>query len=167
MPEVVVSIGSNIDRTANIGKALDFLEQQFDNLLLSSIYESASVTEKKYYYNLVASFSTSNSLEQLNTTLKNIEHQCGRDRTCEDVAIDIDLLLYDDVVNELLPHRDIVSKAYVLRPLSELLPLQKHPKDHQTFQQLWEAFNGAREMRAVDFVWRSQLISAAPASMPL
>jgi 2-amino-4-hydroxy-6-hydroxymethyldihydropteridine diphosphokinase len=181
MPEVVVSIGSNLNRSDNISQGLDLLEQQFGSLLLSPVYESASSSGSKNYYNLVACFSTGVTYEKLIAALKDIEQQCGRDRQGkqrhekereeereeEKIALDLDLLLYGKEVSEKLPHSDILEKAYVLRPLSELLPEKTHPLNQNKFQQLWECFEGERDLSPVDFVWRSQLISSAPVSMPL
>ncbi len=170
MPEVVVSIGSNYQRTVHISQALDCLEQQFGHLSLSSVYESTARQQtpvNDQYYNLVASFTTSEARATVCQSLKYIEQQCGRDRSTNDVAVDIDLLLYGDDVDNHLPHQDILQQAYVLWPLAELLPLYVHPTTQKKFQQLWKEFSGDRQLQAVDFVWRDQLISSAPVSLVL
>ena len=62
-------------------------------------------------------------------------------------SLDIDLLLYGDVVDPepplRLPRRDILEHSFVLRPLAELAPDLVHPVTGSTMKSTWETFDAA------------------------
>ena len=143
MAQAYVSIGSNLAREANICACLQQLQQDFNKLQYSPVYETEALGfAGNAFYNLVASFETQLSVYELRQYLKQLEAKQGRVRTGEkfsDRSLDIDLLLYDDLVLQSthnLPHRDILQYAFVLIPLAQLAPQVKHPQNQQTYQQL-------------------------------
>jgi 2-amino-4-hydroxy-6-hydroxymethyldihydropteridine diphosphokinase len=74
-----------------------------------------------------------------------IELACGRKRTgkLSDRTLDLDLLLYEDFVSQgdilHLPHPRLHERAFVLGPLVELIPREKHPILKRSFLSLWDA----------------------------
>jgi 2-amino-4-hydroxy-6-hydroxymethyldihydropteridine diphosphokinase len=155
MPKVVVGVGSNSDHKKNIKRALDNLQKKFGPLLVSPIYKSAprrcqadgnaiSADEAHYYFNLVISFESAISAENIKRGLQVIEQQQMRKRNTGVVSIDLDLLLYGNWVGQLngnnIPHEDIERCEFVLRPLADLLPTTKHPVDGHSYQDLWGSF---------------------------
>ena len=96
MAQVYVSVGSNIDRQRNIATALQALTENYGELQLSSVYESAAVGfDSAPFYNLVLGFSTQQSPQAVQEQLHAIENRCGRQRTAALSArtLDLDLLL--------------------------------------------------------------------------
>jgi len=105
MPQVWLSIGSNIDRERNICGAVRSLRDAFGGLVLSSVYESEAVGfAGDPFYNMVIGLRTDLSVRSLNSCLRDIEERHGRIRGGEKIAsrtLDIDLLLFgNEVVNE-------------------------------------------------------------------
>jgi 2-amino-4-hydroxy-6-hydroxymethyldihydropteridine diphosphokinase len=80
------------------------------------------------FVNAVAKIKTELPPEALLQALLNIEHHFGRERPFKNAprTLDLDLLLYDDVVHHSstleLPHPRMHERAFVLVPLIELAP---------------------------------------------
>ncbi|MGH1440521.1 MAG: 2-amino-4-hydroxy-6-hydroxymethyldihydropteridine diphosphokinase [Cellvibrionaceae bacterium] len=188
MVQVVIGVGSNIEREKNICSALDQLQETFGELLISPVYQGMAEVSTELsttlsaqppgkqkntqpssvdgiYYNLVLAINTEIDVAEVKHILKAIEEKQGRERNAEAVTIDLDLLLYGDYLGELdgnaIPHHDITERAYVLRPLSDLLPAREHPVYAKSFSALWEEFTEDKRLQSVDFVWSNQLISSA------
>jgi 2-amino-4-hydroxy-6-hydroxymethyldihydropteridine diphosphokinase len=148
MPQVFVSIGSNIDRENNIRGALRELRAHYGPLILSRVYESkAEGFTGENFYNLIAAFDSSETIEQIKEILTQIESRFGRQRTGNRYSsrtLDLDLLLYGDVVRHdgplNLPHPDIGRYAFVLGPLAEIAPQRRHPETGQSLSRMWEKF---------------------------
>ena len=100
--KVYLGLGSNQSPDFHIRQALDALYQQFGNLRISPVYESAAVGfSGDNFLNLVVEINTSLSVGELLQTLRTIENQNGRNRTAPRFSgrtLDIDILLYGDVV---------------------------------------------------------------------
>jgi 2-amino-4-hydroxy-6-hydroxymethyldihydropteridine diphosphokinase len=149
MARVYVSIGSNIDRARNVRSALDALAARFANLARSQVYESASVGfAGDPFYNLVVSFDASEAPREIVDILHRIEDRHGRVRGGDRFAprtLDLDLLLYDDLQLRdgklVLPRDEITRYAFVLRPLAEIAPAERHPVIGKTYAELWQAFD--------------------------
>lgn len=144
---VYVGLGSNIDRHANIRGGLDKLSSRFGNLLVSPVYESKAVGfESDDFFNLVAGFNSTESVDETERVLRSIEHQFGRKRNEPGYfprTLDIDLLLFGDLVcgKRGLPRADIVNYAFVLKPLCDIVPDLIHPLTGKPIQTLWDAFS--------------------------
>ena len=144
MPRVFVSIGSNIDREANIRGAIEALVHRFGPLTFSSVYETRAVGfEGEVFLNLVVGFDTNEPIDVIRKELRGIEDAHGRQREgvpkFSSRTLDLDLILYGDVVdaNEKLPHTDILEYPFVLGPLAELAPDFVHPVTRETCLALW------------------------------
>jgi len=149
VPDVFVSIGSNIDRERNVVSALKALEEHFGRLSVSSFYESDAVGfEGDPFFNLVVSFSTPLSVGEVVHQLADIERRHGRARESRKFSartLDLDLLLYGDEILHVgklrLPREEITRYAFMLEPLAELAPARRHPMLGLTYAELWAAFD--------------------------
>ena len=56
-------------------------------------------------------------------------------------AIDLDILLYDDLILNVpgirVPRPEILVNAFVLKPLQDIAPELIHPQTGQSFAELW------------------------------
>ncbi|WP_295804224.1 2-amino-4-hydroxy-6-hydroxymethyldihydropteridine diphosphokinase [uncultured Microbulbifer sp.] len=162
MATVLLSLGSNIDRAKHLGAGLDALVREFGDLKMSQVYESEAVGfDGDNFYNLVASIETALPVGELALKLRQIEDDNGRLRSGPKFSartLDIDILTYDDLTGVVdgvkLPRGEILKNAFVLLPLSELVPDSVHPVEGKTYQQLWEAYDQAsQKLWPVDFSW--------------
>ena len=159
MSRAYVAIGSNINKEENIRGAVRALSIAFGPLSLSPVYESEAQGFKGgNFYNLVAGLNTTKSIDNIKEAITEIEVRFGRGRKSGHMTsrtVDLDLLLYDDVVRHdlhvNLPHPDIQRYAFVLLPLADIAPTLKHPETGLTFSEMWRQFNGKKDaLRAVD-----------------
>lgn len=149
MPNVYLSIGSNIDREKNISSALRELHERFGELKLSSVYETEAVGfEGPPFYNMTIQFDSDEPVREIANTLREIEIRHGRTRKCVKFSgrtLDLDILLYGDLIirdSKLqIPRDDIIRYAFVLEPLAEIAPEQRHPVTHESFSELWDKFD--------------------------
>lgn len=154
MPEVFISIGSNINREHYIRSGIKALQQAFGEIQLSPVYESVSVGfDGDNFYNLVARVETDLDIAEVNRIFDEIEDQHDRDRSgprFSSRTLDIDLLLYDDVVSDsdcVLPRPEIYKNAFVLKPLCDIAAQHIDPLKKQSYQSLWQAFELGEEQR--------------------
>lgn len=160
---ILISIGSNIEREKHIRASRTALEENFENVSFSSVYESEAVGfDGSPFYNLVASATTRDNIASVCKTLKAIEHDNGRRRQAKKFSsrtLDLDLLTFDDETCEkpvVLPREEILFNAFVLLPLAELVPEQVHPGAGKTYSALWQAFDKQRQkLWPVNFTWSS------------
>lgn len=141
-----IGLGSNLgDGRTNLKEAWQRLGKimGITVLGLSSPYETAPVgmESKQWFTNAVGAIDTKHSPQELLATLLDIERAMGRDRSKgEDRTVDLDLLLYDDIVlltEELvIPHPELKQRLFVLAPLEELAPDHLHPQAELTIRQL-------------------------------
>jgi 2-amino-4-hydroxy-6-hydroxymethyldihydropteridine diphosphokinase len=124
-----LGLGSNVgDRLANLRAAADLLPV----VARSSVYETepqGEVHDQPDFFNAAVEIETAHEPERLLQLVKEVEARLGRDfsqvrhgpRT-----VDIDLLLLGDISLETdrltLPHRDVLTRRFVLVPLLELDP---------------------------------------------
>lgn len=144
-----VSIGSNIEPQVNVRSAVAELARRFGELKLSSVYESPAVGfDGGNFYNLVAGFDTDESAQEIARYLREVECRHGRVKTVDRLAdrpLDLDLLLYGDARIETpeltIPRPDITRYAFVLLPLAEIAPAERHPILGCCYAELWDAFD--------------------------
>ena len=149
MIHVVLSLGSNIDREANIRYAIREIESRYGRLDVSPIYETSAVGfDGPPFYNLVAGMWCDAELPEIIETLRQIESGAGRVRgpkTYDSRVLDIDVVLYGDEnwrdrgIN--VPRDEIERYAFVLKPLADLYPDLRHPVLGRTMAELWDAFD--------------------------
>ncbi len=152
MPRGYISLGSNIDKEKNVVSALQALEKQFGQLIVSSTYESEAVGfTGEPFYNLIIGFDSELDVKSVAKILRQIEKQHGRTRNCKKFSartLDLDLILFGDLIISdgrlQIPRDEIERYAFVLEPLAEIAPALKHPVSHITYAQLWENFDKSK-----------------------
>lgn len=159
MAQVYVSIGSNMEPERHIRAAVRSLRARYGTLVLSRVYETEAVGfEGADFLNLAAGFATAESPGQVVRALRAIEDAAGRERGPDRFAprtLDIDLLLYDDVVLHTedleLPRDEIRRYAFVLGPLAEIAGDHIHPQTGTSIARLWREFDAREQpMHAID-----------------
>lgn len=169
MARVYVGIGSNVDRERYVTAALDALDGWFGELAISPVYESEAVGfDGSPFFNLVVGVSTDLSVGELSRRFKQLEADNGRrrgDPKFRARTLDLDILTYDDLIGVVegveLPRGEILHNAFVLRPLADLAPAQRHPVSGQSYADLWSAYDRDQRLWPVDFSWQGRVISRA------
>ena len=125
-----IGVGSNIEPERNIPNALECLSKHVDVTGISSFYKTAPLLRENQddYLNGVWQITTSTPPEELKFgVLRMIEKELHRNRESDKYAsrtIDLDLLLYDDMVIQegdlTIPDPDICKRSFIAFPLSEL-----------------------------------------------
>ena len=143
-----IALGSNLgDKEKNLRRALLLLTQQGVEVVRVSSFlstEPYGVTDQPQFLNAVACVRTSLAPLALLDVLLATELAMGRVRLRHwgERNIDLDLLLYEDVVLDTprlrLPHPDMQNRDFVLLPLAEIAPELKHPMLQKTIYELTE-----------------------------
>ena len=148
MSRVFVGIGSNQqERLSNISEAIKRLGKLPSTRLvqMAPVYETEPVGEinQPDFLNTVVEIETFLSPHELISYLKKIESDFGRihsERKWGPRVIDLDLLLYDEVVIKeerlKIPHPQIEFRRFVLEPLAQLDPDLKHPESKLSIREL-------------------------------
>ena len=141
-----VALGSNLgDKEANLRKALELLEERGVEVVKTSSFictEPYGVTDQPQFLNGVCEVRTSMVPLALLHTLLEVEQEMGRVRLRHwgEGNIDLDLLLYEDVVMDTpelkLPHPDMQNRDFVLLPLAEIAPELVHPILQKSIEEL-------------------------------
>lgn len=173
MNTVLLSLGSNIERTKNIKAALDSLHALFGELTISSVYESEPVGfTGDCFFNLIVAINTPLSLQSLTEKVKLIEDENGRLRTGPRFSartLDIDIVTYGELTGLNfgieLPRPELYYNAFVLWPVAELFPDTIDVNSGRSYDQLWKTLSDQSQQKLwkVDFYWLGQCISKAKA----
>lgn len=132
MNRVAIGLGSNLgDRLANLRAALYGLRAHAELTAVSGVWETRPVgsVDQPDFLNACTVGWSRQTPRQLLSSLLDLERALGR-RRGEDRrgprTIDLDLLLYDDVVMSMsglrIPHPRMRERAFVLMPLCEIAP---------------------------------------------
>lgn len=133
-----IGLGANLgDPVWAVRKAVQALaaEPAITVCRVSSLYRSAPVDAGgPWFCNAVAEVSTSLAAPALLDVLHDIERQAGRERPYRNAprTLDLDILRYGDGRIDssrlTIPHPRMWQRAFVLRPLAELLPSLVSPQ---------------------------------------
>ena len=148
MATVYLGLGSNIDAGKNLRTAVDALRHRYGELTVSPVYRSAAVGfEGPDFLNLVVALRTEATPSELLDEIERIHAIAGRSRGPDRYMsrpLDIDLLLFDDLVEPApplrLPRRDILEYGFVLRPLADIAPDLVHPLTGRPIAEHWRDF---------------------------
>ena len=136
MAHAYLGLGTNLgDREANLRAAIGGLSRFGTITSISSVYRTEPVGYRAQpeFWNLVVELRTELAPEALLRAVQGIEDAQGRVRPFPNAprVIDIDVLLYDDLVTEApeltVPHPRMLERGFVLRPLVEIAPELEHP----------------------------------------
>ncbi|HEX6495354.1 MAG TPA: 2-amino-4-hydroxy-6-hydroxymethyldihydropteridine diphosphokinase [Acidobacteriaceae bacterium] len=151
MPTAAIGLGANLPSSAGlpaetIGAAMDALEEYGRVTARSGFYETAPVgyIDQPQFVNAALLLETELQPRPLLEALLGIERRFGRDRAAGPPkgprTLDLDLLLYDDVVLDeaalTLPHPAMHERRFVLAPLAEIAAEWRHPVLGCTIQKL-------------------------------
>ena len=141
-----IALGSNLgDKEAILRRALELLDERGVEVVKVSTFictEPYGVTDQPQFLNAVCQVRTSLEPLALLHTLLGIEQEMGRVRLRHwgERNIDLDLLLYEDVVMDTpelkLPHPDMQNRDFVLLPLAEIASEFIHPVLHKSIGEL-------------------------------
>lgn len=152
MAKVYLGLGSNIDPENNLRLGILELRKRYGDLDISAVYQSSAVGfDGPDFLNLVACLETEADPAQVHEQIGLIHNMAGRDRDEKRFSsrpLDIDILLYDDLIVDERPWRvprsDILEYSFVLRPLAELAPELVHPVTGLTMAEHWRMFDQER-----------------------
>ena len=144
---IIILLGSNLgDRLANLQQAIASIASFSTILQQSNIYQTAAWgnTDQADFLNQAIEIQTNQTAENLMHALLAIESQMGRVRLqkWEPRIIDLDIIFYESAIHTTdfiqIPHPEMQNRAFVLKPLLDLIPHFEHPILKQTISQLWE-----------------------------
>lgn len=149
MATVFLGLGSNVDPQHNLRLAVRELRRRYGSLDLSNVYQNSPVGfEGADFLNLVVSLKSDESPVDMHAQIESIHDIAGREQSNSKFisrSLDIDLLLYDDLVLDeppiRLPRADVLEYSFVLRPMQELAPDLVHPVTGRTMAEHWQEFD--------------------------
>ena len=131
MEHVYIGLGANVgNAVAQIAQAVELLAEHASVIQQSPLYETRPFggIDQPNFINGAVHIETELSAEALHDWLKDIERRLGRVATVRNGPrpIDLDILLYGEHVivkgNLWIPHRDMLHRDFVLRPLVDIGP---------------------------------------------
>ncbi|KAI5795485.1 Dihydropteroate synthase-like protein [Peziza echinospora] len=139
-----VAVGSNVgDRFQMIKEALKELDRRGHRVAkTSSLYESKPmyVLDQPNFLNGVCEVETKLEPLEFLKELKDIEDSLGRVKIIDKGprSIDLDIILFDQVVMDTeiltIPHKLMLEREFVLRPLCDIAPKLAHPLTSTSFR---------------------------------
>ncbi len=140
MAKVFFGLGTNLgNKEENLNDAINYIDERIGSInSLSAFYvtEPWGFKSDNSFLNAVCSINSDKSPMQILNITKEIEKVMGRskksvDRIYSDRIIDIDILLYDDLIFEsdelTIPHPLMTERDFVIIPLVEIAPELIHP----------------------------------------
>jgi 2-amino-4-hydroxy-6-hydroxymethyldihydropteridine diphosphokinase len=159
MPNLAhLSLGSNIgSREQHLHDAIARLKTAGHIVSVSSFYETEPVdfTNQAWFLNCIVGLETSQTPNQLMTTLLRIEKEMGRQRNQKKGprTIDIDIVLFGDTILDAaeltIPHPAMHQRRFVLEPLAEIAPDVRHPVLKKTARKLLDELPAGQVVRKI------------------
>lgn len=144
-----IGVGANLgDKEENIKEAIEKINLSglTKVIKVANMYETKPVgyLEQNDFLNTVLEIKTLLAPRELIKFLLKIEKELKRERVIKwgPRTIDLDILLYDDLVTDfeeaIIPHPRMHERMFVLKPLSDLAPYLMHPVLNKRIYQLVE-----------------------------
>ncbi len=145
--DVAIALGSNMGDTK---RYLDDAVKKIGELKNTTVIKVADYISTKPYggveqddfLNSAMLIRTLYTPNELLDELHRIENEAGRERTIHwgPRTLDLDILLYDDLVMETseltIPHVEMHLRDFVLKPLAQIAPWLRHPVYGETVDQM-------------------------------
>ncbi len=158
-----LGLGSNEgDRKTNLKRAVVLLDQftKIDVKAISSLYEGEAigVSGQGDFVNAVVKIETQLEPKTLLEKIKSIETKMGRKPSTHNRPrpIDIDILLYGDVIFESfdlnIPHTRLLKRRFVMEPLVEIEPKIVDPVSMKPIKEYLELVKDQRLKRISDSI---------------
>lgn len=168
MTRAWLGLGSNVDREKHIRAALDALADRFGTLVISPVYDSASIGfDGNPFLNLVVGIDTDLPPGELVAWLRALEDANGRVRSqgrqYNDRTLDVDILTWGNVAGRVdgieLPRNEVVKHAFVLLPLVDVAGDEIHPALDISYRALLARKDFSNQtLVAVPFRWRDRVL---------
>lgn len=153
-----LSCGSNMgDKKAHLDGAVSALKEDVKChvLRVSDWIETAPYggVEQDDFLNGAIMLDTLYTPQMLLEKLHEVENEHHRERKIHwgPRTLDLDILLYEDCVmytKELvIPHVDMQNRSFVLKPLAQIAPYERHPLLGQTVGQMYDVLTQASSSR--------------------
>lgn len=147
-----LGIGSNLgDKRKNLDRAVDLLRENPKNRVITVsdyiVTEPVGGVEQDDFLNGVVFMESLQTPEEMLAQIRDIEQELKRVRTVRwgPRTIDVDILLYDDIVMHTetltIPHPEMCKRGFVLEPLAAIAPYAVHPVWKKTILEIWEDFS--------------------------
>lgn len=126
---VCLLLGSNIEPSSNMKKALELLRRDMNLLQVSSVWKTKAIgSPGPDFLNTAVLAKTKLNADTLkNKVLRPLENTLGRVREKDKNAprtIDIDIILYDGLVLD----QGLFSQAHIAVPMAEIAPFTLSPE---------------------------------------
>ena len=151
MNDVVIALGSNIEKEANLPLAVSMLREMCSVTAVSPVYETIPVgllTQPNFLNTAVRLQTTLSATEIKQGPIHTIETKLKRVRTADPNAprtIDADIVLFNDDLFEYdggdgrmrqIPDPDLLKFPHVAIPVADLLPGKPHPQTGESLTTL-------------------------------
>jgi 2-amino-4-hydroxy-6-hydroxymethyldihydropteridine diphosphokinase len=141
--QIVISIGSNIDKEINLPLAIQLLAAQCRLIAASPVYETVPVglINQANFFNAAVLIQTNlDPLQFKQQVLIPIEQKLNRIRSAEKNAprtIDLDISLVNDEIQDIdqnhhVPDPDLLKFPHVAIPIADIVPHMPHPETGET-----------------------------------
>lgn len=148
MARVYIGLGTNLgNRKKNLERAKEKILSRYSISLIkeSSIDETNPVDylDQPKFLNQIILIETSTQPYDLLSILKKIELEMGRTRKVRKGprVIDLDILLYDDIINDSeelnIPHPGIKKRHFILKHLLEIDPELMDPVEKRSYRDIY------------------------------
>jgi 2-amino-4-hydroxy-6-hydroxymethyldihydropteridine diphosphokinase len=145
---VYIGLGTNLgNRKKNLERAKEKILSRYSISLIkeSSIDETNPVDylDQPKFLNQIILIETSTQPYDLLSILKKIELEMGRTRKVRKGprVIDLDILLYDDIINDSeelnIPHPGIKKRHFILKHLLEIDPELMDPVEKRSYRDIY------------------------------
>jgi len=152
-----IGMGANMgEKEENLKLAIDLINQSKLTKVTktSEFYETKPVgyVEQDNFMNCAIEVKTLLSPRELVRFLLNIEKELKRERIIRwgPRTIDLDVLLYDDIITSLeeiiIPHPRMQERMFVLKPLCDIAPYVLHPILNRRIYELADGLSKVQEM---------------------
>jgi len=154
LTEVIILLGSNIDKEKNIPQTVTVLHNHSDLVVcaVSAIYESMALNSAgeedatlPAFHNAAVLVETTLEPVAVRAVLRQIEAELGRVRTDDKFAprpIDLDIIFYGQSIltaeeaGSPIPDPDSLSHAHIAIPVAEIAPDWQHPETGLSLQKI-------------------------------